>query len=397
MTTLDLLDAAFQSDPHGFLAEQRESGDGVHYQPQSDAWLVHRYGDVHAILRDPAAFSSKWPGRMGRSGERIPPEAAAQMHRSLVFSDPPLHTRLRTLVNKAFNPRAVRRLEAQITAAVDRLLSQLEPGGEIDFVEKIAAPLPVEVIADMLGVEAEDRLQFSEWAHAATTLSAPALDPDVRRANAAAVAAFWRSTRETVADRRARPRDDLVSDLLQVEVDGDSLSDGDVSSTLHVLLIGGFETTRTFFSNFVWLLFRHPEIYDRVRSDPAVLPGAMDEALRLEPPLFFVPRVTAQPARIGTTEVEADQAIVLCVASANRDPRVYDDPDDFVVGRPTPHLSFGFGPHYCIGAPIMRLEAEILLPRLFAKFPNISPGSEPPEHFPMTTARSFSRLPVRLD
>lgn len=397
MEELNLLDQGFQADPHPILAEQRETGDGVHYQSQSDAWVVHRYDDVRAVLKDTDRFSNMWPGRLGRGDQRMPPLAAARMHRTMVFSDPPIHTRLRALVSKAFNVRAVRTLEERIIKIADGIIDELEPESDIEFVHAVAVRMPLLVIGAMIGVDASDQAEFAEWAHAATVYSAPAADTEVREENMALAQSFWRFTRSTVADRRAYPRDDLVSELLEATIEGDRLSDEDVTSTVHILLIGSFETTRTLLTNFLWQMFENPDVYSWLRSHPERIRDAVEETLRLEPPLFFIPRVTKTPVRIGETDVDADQVLLLCAGSANRDPRVFERPDEFVADRsPNAHVSFGFGAHFCIGAPVVRSEAEVLLPRLLATFPGLAPGGGERKRYPMTFARAFSEFPVHL-
>lgn len=390
---LDLLDDSVHADPHVALRRLREMGSGVCFHPQTGAWLVLRHADVSTVLREPARFSSQWPGRV--PGQQIPDDVAVTMRASMLFADPPLHTRLRGLVSRAFTPRTVEALRPKVAAYAHHLLDAMKPGEEVDFVDAFAAPLPVEVIAEMLGVPGDDREQFMRWSDASALVAAPKLPPGVRERALAESAQFFSYLHAIVRDRRRSPAGDMISSLVQVEFDGERLSDHDVVAMAHLLLAAGNETTRTLLSNAVALLLSHGDQLRRVREDPLLVPSMIDEVLRFEPPVQMTFRIAAQDVTLGDQTVPAGAPLLVSIAAANRDPRVFPDPERFDVGRsPNRHLAFAMGIHRCLGAPLATLEAEVTLPVLLERLPDLRLGDTPPTLRPDALTRGYASLPV---
>jgi cytochrome P450 len=392
---LDLLDPAFHTDPHPFHRAMRESGDGVHYDEQTSAWMVFRYADVHSMLRDHGRYSNQWVGRVPNQG--LPERSVSAMSRSMLFKDPPEHTRLRALVNRAFTPRTITRLRPRIETLTAELLEGRASGEQIDFVKHFSVRLPIQVIAEMLGVPPGDRNQFARWSDAGTLLAAPSLPPGVREAALQGAAEFTAYLRELTAERRAKPGEDMVSALVQAEVDGETLSDNDVVAMVTLLLTAGNETTRSLLSNAIWLLLSHPDQLDVLREDPSILTGVVEEVLRFEPPVAMTFRITTQHVRFGKTVIPAGEPALAMITSANRDPREFADPDRFDLARtPNRHVGFGSGIHFCLGAPLARLEALVAIPMIFDRFPNMTLGSTPPTHQRDALTRGLASLPVVL-
>jgi cytochrome P450 len=377
--SVDLFSAEFHDDPHPFYDSLREVDGGVHRVAPGDTWLVLRHNDVSAVFRDTRTFSSNWlpvvrPGSSDPDADvEQDTRAARALGPSMLFSDPPVHTKLRALVSKAFTPRAIEALRPSIEAITDRLLSKLSRDVSFDVIEEFTSPLPVEVIADMLGVPDSDREQFGRWSDASALLLAPALPAGVRAQARRESAEFTRYVRDVVEDRRSAPGTDMISRMLAADVDGEHLSTSDVVTTTHLLLVAGNETTRTLLTNCLLVLADHPEIEDQVRADQSIIPALIEETLRMEPSVALTYRLATCDTEVGGHPIEAGSPLLLSIASANRDPREFDDPHAFRLDRePNRHIGFAAGPHFCLGAPLARLEAAVALPMFLDRFPRIS-------------------------
>lgn len=314
-------------------------------------WQVFRYADVQRVLGDPATFSST--GTF----------ADAFLRETLLVKDPPAHRKLRNLVNQAFTPRAVQRLSASVAAMTQRLIDAVKAKGEMDVVEDIATPIPVLVIADLLGVPAEDAPKFHRWAA-----------PDQGEGREEMAAYFV----DLLEDRRKRPREDLLTALSVAEVDGARLSEHELVSFCFLLLVGGLQTTRDLVSASLLCFAREPGAIARLRADPSLLPTAIDEVLRFMPPLLFVLRRTTRPVELNGQLIPADQLLLAWLASGNRDGEHFADPERFLVDRqPNRHLTFGHGIHYCFGAPLARMEAAVALPMILDQLDELrlAPGA----------------------
>jgi cytochrome P450 len=394
-------DPAFQSDPYPFYRQLRES-DPVHWVdlprieiPGFDlpgVWVVTRYADVTGVLRDDR-FSVRRPMMEALAAST----ALAGMTRSLLFVDPPDHTRLRTLVTKAFTPRVVEGLRPRIHAIVDDLLCSPARTGRLELIRDLAAPLPVIVIAELLGIPIADRDRFKQWSDDLVVVA------DGTRAMAGIVEAeraageLTAYLRGIIAARRVFPRDDLISALVGAHDQGRGLSEEELLATCTLLLVAGNETTTNLIGNAVLALLRHPEELARVRADTSLVRGAIEECLRYDSPVQLTSRVATPDLELGGKRILAGQEVDLILGAANRDPEQFSDPDRLDVARSDcRHLSFGHGTHFCLGAALARVEAQIALEALATRFPNLRPDDEPPRWREGFVLRGPASLPLAV-
>ena len=350
------LSPALRANPYPAYEELRRK-DPVHRMRLQDAWALTDYADVDMVLRDNRRF-----GNAGREFDYIPQV-------SMLDLDPPEHTRIRGLVSHGFTPRSVAALEPRIRETVDGLLGNVENRQRFDLISDFAFPLPVIVIAEMLGVPPEDREQFNEWSNIVSLIVDPLLDErQVRRVRLAVDEVF--TYLEAVAEERRRdPQDDLVSALVTAEVDGERLERDALLVNLLLVLVAGNETTRNLIGNGTLALLRNPDQLQRLHDDPALLNGAIDELLRFDSPVQLDNRIAREPVELRGKRIATGQRVLCLLGAANRDPQAFPDADRLDVGRSgANHLAFGRGIHYCLGSPLARLEGrvafEALLPRL---------------------------------
>jgi cytochrome P450 len=359
------------ADPYAALAALRER-EPVHWSSDlGGIWVFTRHDDISRALRDPRWRRTPPDGSDPWAWAAEIPAIASVMRHLFLMMDPPDHTRLRGLVNRAFTPAAVAAMEARIRAIVDDLLGNLEALGSFDVVRDIGVPLPATVIAELLGIPLADLDRFKRWSDD----FAAVLDPSPIADWAAieeSVGAFATYVRDLAADRRAWPRGDLLSALVERH-GGDALSEDELVSTAILLIAAGHETTTNLIANGVLTLLRNPGQLARLRADPALVGSAIEEILRFEPPVQATFRVAGEAMiDYGGAAIEPGHEVMLSIAAGNRDPLVFPAPDTFDVGRtPNRHLSFALGPHFCIGAPLARLEGRIALSELFARFPGL--------------------------
>jgi cytochrome P450 len=352
-----LADPAVLPDPYPVLAALREASPF----PEADGALVvaGRHEDCSAILRDPRASSERFRSLLA------PPEPRQRRPPSFLSLDPPDHTRLRRLVSKAFAPRVIAGLAPRIREVCDELLTAAGADGEqqLDVVGELAYPLPVRIISELLGVPPDDHARFAGWsASLAHSLQPRFLGNDSGLDAAAEQASleFAEYFRELIAARRARPSDDLLSELIRAEDDGQRLSEPELIATCVLLLVAGHETTVSLISNAILALLRHPGQLAALRADPGLAGGAVEETLRYDAPVQFTSRVARGGMQVGGLSVRDGAMLLLLIAATGRDPEVFADPDRFDIGRSTGgHLAFAAGPHFCLGAPLARLEATI--------------------------------------
>lgn len=353
------------------------------------AWTLVRYADVVASLTD-VRFSAD------RTTQGLPelPETY-QLAKSMLVSDPPDHTRLRALVQKAFTPRMVEQLRPRIIAIVGELLERIAQRSDaVDLITELAYPLPVVVIAELLGVPAEDRVRFHEW----SAVLAASLDPLVSEelANRVPIArdALHAYLREIIAERRKQPRADLISALVAVEERGDALSEPELVVMCTLLLIAGHETTVNLIGNGMYALLRHPDQMRKLREDPSLITSAVEELLRYDSPVQMTGRIAMEPAEIGGHTVQAGEWILPLLGAANHDPVQFSNPEDLDLSRnPNAHVAFGRGIHFCLGAPLARLEGQIAIGALVRRFPDLALAGEPVRR-KQITLRGLQSLPV---
>ena len=350
------LSPALRADPYSVYEELRRK-DPVHRMRLQDAWVLTDYADVDMVLRDSRRF-----GNTGRDFGYIPQV-------SMLDLDPPEHTKIRGLVSHGFTPRSVAALEPRIRETVADLLGKVEGRQRFDLIADLAFPLPIIVIAEMLGVPPEDREQFNEWSNTVSLIVDPLLNEQQVRQVQQAVDEVFNYFEAVAEERRRNPQDDLVSALVTAEVDGERLERDDLLVNLLLVLVAGNETTRNLIGNGTLALLRNPDELQRLRDDPALLNGAVDEFLRFDSPVQLDGRVAREPVELRGKRISPGQRVLCLLGAANRDPEAFPDPDRLDVGRSAGnHLSFGRGIHYCLGSPLAKLEAlvafEALLPRL---------------------------------
>src|SRR3954471_2107055 len=389
---LDLLAPDLVADPHPTFARLRDE-DPVHWSGHHRAWLITRYDDVASAFRD-LRLSSDRASPLARSGGEGDPVVDVLAH-WMVFRDPPDHTRLRRAMHAAFTPPAIEALRPTIERVVDELLDGL-PGDEVEFVEAVAVPLPALVIAELLGLPRADHDRFRAWSeHLATLVFASCL-PDRHRRGRDALRALADYLAEHLARRRARPQGDLLGALAAAEAAGELTADEAVGNAV-LLLFAGHETTTTLLANGLAVLLAHADELRRLRAEPALMDTAVDELLRYEGPSKLIPRWAAEAVELHDRRIEPGCLVYLVQASANRDPRRFAEPERLDVARhPNPHLGLGYGPHYCLGAPLARLETAIALDRLLARTEAIEPAGAPPRWRANLLGRSVEEVGVRL-
>ncbi len=378
-------------NPYPVYAALRNKGQ-AHRSRLLNAWIFSHYRDVDAILRDWQRFSSD--GRKARTpGKRtVIPDPGTP---SLLSLDPPDHRRLRSLVSKAFTPRAVNALEPHIRSLMHELLDGIEDLSGFDLMEVVARPLPVIVIAEMLGVPVEDRSRFRSWSDRRARILEPTIDAEERADAVLAGNDLTAYFGPIIGERRADPKDDILSGLAQAEEEGDRLDEGEMIALLRLLLVAGNETTVNLIGNGMLALLRHPEQLQRLRDDPSLIPSAVEELLRYDSPVQLDLRRTVEDCEVNGVPVSKGDDIVLLIGGANRDPRQFGDPDGLDVGRDEgSHISFGRGIHACIGAPLARLEARIALEILLERFSSIRLSGPPPEFRGSIVLRGLESLPV---
>ncbi len=381
----------FAADP---FAEYRRlrTEDPVHRSPLG-AWFVSRYADAHAVLRDRRFgrdFSVFLDAQMGDSPLR------RMLGNTMLYNDPPRHTRLRTLVSKAFTPRVVEAMAPRIATTVETLLDRVAAAGRLDVIADLAYPLPVQVICDMVGIPRDDHAQLRTWSRDFAATLEFVLPPDVlARGNAAAVGAT-EYLRGLIRERRHRPADDVLTRLIAAEEDGHRLSEDEIVSTCMLLFSAGHETTTGLIGNAVLTLLRHPEHLRRLAADPRRVRTAVSEFLRYEPSIHMTSRMAVADVAVGDQPIAAGDVVVILLAAANRDPARFVAPDTFDPERADNEpLTFGGGVHHCLGHALARLETEIAIAGLLRRCPALRfAGAAQPAWLETVTVRGLKTLDV---
>jgi cytochrome P450 len=398
----DLYSDAFRSDTYATFAQMREH-DPVFRQPGIDGetpiWWVTRYEDAEAVLLDDERFVRD--PRLALPPEQLPelPEFFRFIDSNMLNRDGDTHRRLRRLVSKAFTPRMVEQLRPRIQEIADELIDDVVTAGEMELVSEFAFPLPITVIAELLGVPAADRENFREWSGA---MVSPALAAaEMERADGL-LGAFVQYLLALFAERRQEPGEDLVSALVAVEDGGDTLSEEELCSMVALLIVAGHETTVSLIGNAMLALLTHPEQRAAIEGDPSTLPRAVEELIRFDGPVErTLNRWAAVDVELGGQKIRRGETVIVVLGAADHDPERFADPDtlDLASERGARHLGFGRGRHFCLGAPLARLEAEIALGTLLRRLPGLRLAVSPEElrwrRVPLF--RSLVALPVTWD
>ena len=399
----EILTPEFLQNPYPVYAELREEAAIHRIHLNGPRWALVRYGECFAFLRDPRLAAA---GRARLLLSRVVPEAGsnfAELGRALemwmLLLDAPEHTRLRKLMNKGFSSAIVEALRTQVEAMVDGILDRELPAGagRIDIVHDVAYPLPVRVIAEMLGVPTSQHREFIDWTNAIALFFGSPVTKETARAAQEAVLAVTDFFRKIVADRRRHKGSDLVSLLIDIEEDGHVLTDEELYAQCVMLLFGGHETTRNLIGNGVYTLLKHPEEMADLRRNPEIIRTAVEELLRYESPVQYVSRVAKEDLEIAGLRIPAGDSVVFLLPAANRDPRRFEHPDRLNLRRlKNDHLAFGAGAHFCIGNQLARLEGQVVILKLLQKFPAMRFEREPPEWVPNFNIRGLKSLVVEL-
>jgi len=390
---LDISDPRWSSDPFAIYAELR-SGAPIHRNDAAGLWVLARHADCLAVLRDKRASSDSATSDTPLSGPMS--EAFLEM-RPFLFLDPPDHTRLRGLVSKAFTPRVVESLRPRVEQVVAELLDAAIEADHVDLAVALAYPLPVRIICELLGVPEADEPLFGGWSDALARGFDPGflLTEDVVAARTAAVTQFADYFVELLAERRRSPGDDLLSRLVAAEEDGQMLSEPEMLATCILLLTAGHGTTVNLITGGALALLEHPDQFAVLRDDPSVVRTAVEEMLRYVSPVQLTGRYLLEDMEVGGTTLNAGEFAILLLASGNRDPEAFPDPDRFDVRRtPNNHLGLGFGIHHCLGAPLARLEAQVAFAELVRRAPDLALDTDEVHYSGTLVLRSLESLPV---
>lgn len=391
----DLASPAFKANPYPFYARLRAEAP-VHRMKFSSwlptVWVVSRYADVLAVLKDDR-FSNDITSKLPWT-----PRAMRPLTHHMLNRDAPDHTRLRTLVNKAFTPGVVERLRGRVQSACDELLESAAARGRMELIADFALPLPLTIITDLLGVPKQDRRQFAAWSKRVSAATSGALLDLIRGQPSLFLAV--RYMRKLIALRRAEPGDDLVTALIRVEEAGDKLTEDELIGMIALLLLAGYETTINLVATGTVALIQHPEQRARFQREADLGDSAVEELLRYASPVDFAAiRIAREDVALADSVIPRGSIVLASLTSANRDERQFHDPDRLDLGRdPNRHLAFGIGPHFCMGAPLARLEGRIALTTLFRRFPDLR-LEVPPESLRWRRGllfRGLETLPVRL-
>lgn len=378
------LDPTYRADPHAVLDDLRARCP-VRHDPTSGAFVLSRYADVRAVVSDRKLWRDALNAEEGtqarkRVEENYDPRVPRAESTSILTLDNPDHARIRQPLSQALYAR-VAKFRPEVERIVDEALDRLPTDRPFDLMDLFCVPIPIDVIASILGVDHDRLKEFREWSEGTilglNPFRTPAQTEVMERCGAALATYFL----ETIAARRAEPRDDLISDMVRLQSDGAPLTDTELRINLGALLVGGNLTTTDLIGNAVRLLLLNPAELAKLKADPSLINAAVEEVLRFEGPVDVTGRIASSDTEIGGCPIKTHQSITTFLRAANRDPEVFEDPHSFNITRKhKPHVAFGGGAHICIGAPLARLEAQVALPRLFARFPNLKladPNAEP--------------------
>jgi pimeloyl-[acyl-carrier protein] synthase len=390
-----LLDPEVLANPYPLFRRLRTE-DPVHWDPFLHTWVVTRYAEVMEVLHTFSANRTHTPDKLRAMGLADMSPIARLMVKQMLFMDPPQHTRLRKLASHAFTPARVAVLRTHIQEIVGRLLDAVASARHMDIIADLAEPLPAIVTAEMLGVPVADHERLKTWtADFAEMLGNFQHNPDRVPRMLDAVEAMTGYFHEAVRAQRTAPRGGLVSSLMSAEIDGDRLTDEEVVATCIVTMVGGQETTTNLIGNGVLTLLRHPEAFERLRAEPALVPSAVEEMLRYESPSQHTGRLAPADRELGGKLIRNGQAVMAIMAAANRDPERFLDPDRFDILRSdNRHLAFGYAAHFCFGAALARIEGQEAFDAILQRLPDLRLVGGPPVWRTNSGLRGVTALPV---
>lgn len=377
----------YAGDPYPAYKVLRASSP-VHWNDDTGFWALLKYEDIRFVSRNPKLFSSTKGITIPDPGQPEPVQEG-----NLIFTDPPRHRQMRQLLSTAFTPNRVAALEPAVREIVGGVFDEIEPGSTHEFAEEIAAPLPTRMIAELLGAPAEDWEQFRAWSDAAVGSA----DDDIELDPLVSMAQLHQYFTKLIAEHRAEPRDDLLSLMVDAEVDGERFTDTDLLNLSFLLLVAGNETTRNLVALGTLALIHHPDQCRQLVADPALIPGAIEEMLRFTTPVTHMARTATEELEIRGQRIREGDTVVMLYGSANRDEEIFgDDAEEFKVTRnPNPHIAFGLGEHVCLGASLARLEARVFFEELLRRYPKLELVGDV-ARMRATMVPGVKRMPVRL-
>lgn len=386
-------------DPYAQFARLREL-DPVHRTPDGN-WMLFRYDDVFRVLRDPALSVDDrnigYSARAAQVAELARDRDLVRDERSMLGLDPPDHDRLRRLVSKAFTPRAIEGLRPRVQQLVDEALDRVAPVGRIDLIADLAFPLPFRVISEMLGMPEADMVTIRDWSNAMVKMIDPVISDEEVRAAGDAAEQMDRYLDEVIAWKREHPADDMLTDLIRAEDEGDRLTPAELAAQVSLLFIAGHETTVNLIGNGTRALLRHRDQWDRVAADPELIMDGIEELLRFDPPVQLSRRIAMADMEIDGRRIEAGSFMACMLAAANRDPAKFGpDADQLDLTRPNAgqHVSFGSGVHYCLGASLARLEGQVAIGTFVRRFPDAELVDTPTVWNGRINLRGLAELPI---
>lgn len=390
----DPYDRTFRADPYPTYARLR-SEEPVS-RTDAGSWVLAGYHDCSAALRDPR-FHNRGPGETRAMRQAFTPPPLQVLGHSMLFMDPPDHTRLRTLVNVAFSRRAVEDLRPMVSEIVGELADAAAERSEVDLVGELAYPLPVRVICELLRIPEGDRDVFGEHSRHLAGVVDIVPDTDTLLLGTQAAEWFIDYFEHLIPERRRAPGDDLLSALIAAEDSGDRLTHEELIATSVQLLFAGHETTQNLIGNGLYALLRHRDQWERLCADPSLVRSAVEELLRYDGPAQLAGRWTATDVELGGAVIPAGEQVITLIGSANRDPDAFPDPDRLDIARAdNPHLTFGAGHHFCLGAPLARLEGRVALEALARRFPDMELATDEVRYRRTYVLRGVEALPVHL-
>ena len=391
-------DPEIMANPYPLYQQLRDQAP-VHWSPGFDSWLITRYSDVVSGARDPRLSSARMPTFVSQLPESVQEEVLPLVRvfsAFLGFSDPPAHTRLRGMVNKAFRPRVAEGMRPRIQAIVDELLDSVQDSERFDLIGDFAFPLPAIVITEVVGVPPEDRSRFKPWSDNMIAFAGNTFVPDRAVVAQRSLVEMRDYVNDIVAQRRLDPKDDLISSLIAIEDEGDVLNEDEMLALIVNFLVAGHETTTNLIGNGMLALLRHPDQMQKLRDNPSLIETAVEELLRYDSPLQRTNRVSTEELEIGGKLIGKGQFVLLMADAANRDPAQFPDPDRLDITRQNNrHGSFGYGIHFCVGAPLVRVEGQIAIDSILHRLPQLRLESDAALEYEKNLAfRALKSLPL---